>query len=1252
MYTSSSSTPNLRNSAGRSIIAPPPSRSSSGTGGVHQGIERCAFTDSEESSNKSIGCSPKGVASMTEAENEGRKGEEHSSCGQKLRTHENTDLGSVMQPQGGPNTNRQYFKSHKQSNPSPPPSRPPYSSSRPKKMAYPSPPFYYGGYKSEGREMFPSANITSATSISSTKTRLEISPPNVVGAGETAMMRRRAFINHSRGRSFELRGKASHPVTVNPFPPGQNEEVESHSKAEEGGESAVSFPSRPGASRTYATNTSATCISSSTATSLPEKTSPSAPALSSTSQEKVALTPPGLVGLQTQGFPPPEKVRDRQRSKNNGQDEDSSLPSTRNNRPALPTKVAYYHDPHATASIPPSYLQSQSSANTTGGSFMSPSKSSAVESVVGEVSSSSIKTALPGSLLPPKNEEKRGGGAVPSLSTVIPTTGAPPPPPPSLTLSSSNHTCTTTTAMSNKQRASSLVGHNVMARPSLALSVHLMTTYLAINAKYHYERKLGGKYEDESGSLIFVSGTLIAQRYRVEFMLGKGSFGAVFQCVDIYLNRRVAVKVVRTGKYFEMQSKMEARILRGLHTNPHLRHLVANLLEKTSWRGHVVLVFELLSFNLFQLLYQTKFNGVSLDLVRKFTWQLLQVFLQLEQHDPPIIHCDLKPENVSLVTPDRSGIRVIDFGSAQLQTSMTIPTMVDGNNTRTSKRETPPLASSTSHHGRRAQTERGEVGEVKKVEGHKNHNEQVPRTSSVHHAEESSVNAAPAASEGSTEKSTQPPHRPQCFPHYIQSRYYRSPEVILELGYTCAIDRWSLACMLVELHTGRPLFQGRDEAHMLECFVNVLGPIPTEMIERSPRRDHFFALVPSGTNGFSSSVLARQDCRREMNNEVGGTALISDPSCIGDDGERTVTLLLSSNKKKASSAPPLPQPAACAGSKSQSLEDAFSHAVVVSGREDYRNGDNGSFPAPPSANATTEWSKGGTPPSLFSSFTGSGAGRGGLQRSIRGADENALKMNQEKVVKKHESTQKGAVSSPPLSVNVHSFTLPQPPPPRSVLQHGVLPAARTTNPILPLNDKSTADEVGRKNMKSIEKSGLQENALSHSAGFPSSSSSSSSILEPPRSPPTYYLLPQIPHKAGKGKDETELHHHRHHHSAEPHSTTFHPGPPTVPAEKGNTSFVATQEGREATASSSSPPLGLPPSLPLIPMKATTSLEEILGVTSGGPRGCRKGQDGHDEGSYRVFFDFISRLLTYDPSKRMTCLEATQHPFLAPINMYN
>lgn len=47
---------------------------------------------------------------------------------------------------------------------------------------------------------------------------------------------------------------------------------------------------------------------------------------------------------------------------------------------------------------------------------------------------------------------------------------------------------------------------------------------------------------------------------------------------------------------------------------------------------------------------------------------------------------------------------------------------------------------------------------------------------------------------------------------YIQSRFYRAPEIILGVIYTCAIDMWSFGCIMYELFVGYPLFAGEDES--------------------------------------------------------------------------------------------------------------------------------------------------------------------------------------------------------------------------------------------------------------------------------------------------------------------------------------------------------------------------------------------------------------------------------------------------------
>ncbi|KAI9490138.1 kinase-like domain-containing protein [Zychaea mexicana] len=75
---------------------------------------------------------------------------------------------------------------------------------------------------------------------------------------------------------------------------------------------------------------------------------------------------------------------------------------------------------------------------------------------------------------------------------------------------------------------------------------------------------------------------------------------------------------------------------------------------------------------------------------------------------------------------------------------------------------------------------------------------------------------------------------------YIQSRFYRAPEVILGMTYGLPIDMWSLGCILAELYTGYPIFPGESEQEQLACIMEVIGVPDRYLIERSSRRRLFF----------------------------------------------------------------------------------------------------------------------------------------------------------------------------------------------------------------------------------------------------------------------------------------------------------------------------------------------------------------------------------------------------------------------------
>lgn len=82
--------------------------------------------------------------------------------------------------------------------------------------------------------------------------------------------------------------------------------------------------------------------------------------------------------------------------------------------------------------------------------------------------------------------------------------------------------------------------------------------------------------------------------------------------------------------------------------DPHDEHHILRLRDSFIHRSHLCLVFELLSSNLYELIKQNQFQGLSTQLVKVFTAQLLDALTVLKE--ARLIHCDLKPENILLKT--------------------------------------------------------------------------------------------------------------------------------------------------------------------------------------------------------------------------------------------------------------------------------------------------------------------------------------------------------------------------------------------------------------------------------------------------------------------------------------------------------------------------------------------------------------------------------------------------------------------------
>ncbi|XP_010192686.1 PREDICTED: homeodomain-interacting protein kinase 4, partial [Mesitornis unicolor] len=79
---------------------------------------------------------------------------------------------------------------------------------------------------------------------------------------------------------------------------------------------------------------------------------------------------------------------------------------------------------------------------------------------------------------------------------------------------------------------------------------------------------------------------------------------------------------------------------------------------------------------------------------------------------------------------------------------------------------------------------------------------------------------------------------------YIQSRFYRAPEVLLGLPFCKNVDVWSLGCVVAELHLGWPLYPGINEYDQVRYICSTLGLPRGELLCAARKTWSFFQRVP------------------------------------------------------------------------------------------------------------------------------------------------------------------------------------------------------------------------------------------------------------------------------------------------------------------------------------------------------------------------------------------------------------------------
>jgi len=107
---------------------------------------------------------------------------------------------------------------------------------------------------------------------------------------------------------------------------------------------------------------------------------------------------------------------------------------------------------------------------------------------------------------------------------------------------------------------------------------------------------------------------------------------------------------------------------------------------------------------------------------------------------------------------------------------------------------------------------------------------------------------------------------------YVCTRWYRAPEVLCSwTDYSCAIDSWSIGCILAEMQTRKPLFPGRSTQNQLDMIIDLLGSPDSKELMKIPNekcRKFIKSLPVSASKNFAETFhmmpSAAQDVLRKM----------------------------------------------------------------------------------------------------------------------------------------------------------------------------------------------------------------------------------------------------------------------------------------------------------------------------------------------------------------------------------------------------
>ncbi|HEY9847914.1 MAG TPA: serine/threonine-protein kinase [Leptolyngbyaceae cyanobacterium] len=165
--------------------------------------------------------------------------------------------------------------------------------------------------------------------------------------------------------------------------------------------------------------------------------------------------------------------------------------------------------------------------------------------------------------------------------------------------------------------------------------------------------------------LLHQPGDILAERYQIFDVLGQGGIGVTYQAVDLQNDRQVAIKKlslqqISDWKVLELFER-EARILSQLN-HPGIPQYLDYFQVDTPDDRKFYLVQELAAGESLAALVEKGWHAKETE-VKSIAEQVLLILTYLQEFKPPVIHRDIKPQNI--IRNSDGKVFLVDFGAVQ-----------------------------------------------------------------------------------------------------------------------------------------------------------------------------------------------------------------------------------------------------------------------------------------------------------------------------------------------------------------------------------------------------------------------------------------------------------------------------------------------------------------------------------------------------------------------------------------------------------